>query len=148
MRLEADGLGQVEPGQFRRAEDHDVVRRRRSPASRRRSPTLSPAAGSTRRFAAEEVAVEVLDRIVDGERAEDQPVADQPLLDERGIGACSSFGRLAVARRPSSAPCGVRCHVSGGLASGQRPVPLPRQPVTGSAANAARAECQREDAEF
>src|SRR5258708_4017475 len=44
-------------------------------------------------------------------------------------------GRLAVAHSPSRAPRGIRDHSRGGLASGQRPVPLPRQPLTGSAAS-------------
>ena len=44
-----------------------------------------------------------------------------------------------LARIPSIAPSGSRCHSSGGLASGQRPVPLPRQPLAGSAATTADA---------
>src|SRR5262245_37271261 len=44
-------------------------------------------------------------------------------------------GRFGAARNPSSAPRGVRPHCSGGLASGQSPVALPRQPLTGSAAH-------------
>ncbi len=46
----------------------------------------------------------------------------------------SPLGRVAEARRPSRAPRGIRCHWRGGLASGQSPVPLPRQPLAGPVA--------------